>query len=108
MKTASRTLDLDTPLLAVVGKKSVNALAAKLDLHTVGDLVRHYPRRYVKRGALTDIAELQVGEYATVLARVVKTTVRKMRNRPDEYMQVELTDDHRGTLRCTFFHPERL
>src|SRR5215213_10661783 len=31
-----------------------------------------------------------------------------MRNRPDEYMQVELTDDHRGTLRCTFFHPERL
>ena len=32
------------------GKKAADALAAKLGLHTVGDLVRHYPRRYVDRG----------------------------------------------------------
>ena len=43
MKTASRTLDLDTPLLRAVGKESAAPLAVKLDLHTVGDLLRHYP-----------------------------------------------------------------
>ena len=108
MKTASRTLDLDTSLLRAVGKESAAPLAVKLDLHTVGDLLRHYPRRYVARGALTDIAELQVGEYATVLARVDKTTVRDMRHRRGQYMQVELTDDRGGRLHCTFFHPNKL
>ena len=37
-------------LQPVLGKKSADALAVSLDLHTVGDLLRHYPRRYVEFG----------------------------------------------------------
>ena len=41
----------------------------KLNLTTVGDLLRYYPRKYDQRGKLTDLASLVVGERATVWAR---------------------------------------
>jgi ATP-dependent DNA helicase RecG len=54
-------------------------LGKHLDLHTVGDLLRHYPRRYVERGALTPFSDLVVGEYATVFAEVTRATGRTIR-----------------------------
>jgi len=57
-------------LSAAVGDRTAKALAASLDLHTVGDLLRHYPRRYVERGALTPFDELVLEEFATVFAEV--------------------------------------
>src|SRR3712207_5950615 len=95
-------VDLDTPLLEPVGKKAADALAAKLGLHTVGDLVRHYPRRYVDRGTLTEIAGLELGEHVTVLAEVEKVTMRDMRQRRGKLMQVVLTDGHGRRLDATF------
>ena len=74
-----------------VGKKAADALSTKLGLHTVGDLVRHYPRRYVDRGKLTDIAGLELGEHVTVLAEVEKVTMRDMRHRRGKLMQVVIT-----------------
>jgi ATP-dependent DNA helicase RecG len=61
---------MDDKLELAVGAKTAKALATALDLHTVGDLVHHYPRRYAERGELTDIAGLELGEHATVMARV--------------------------------------
>ena len=63
-------LSMDSKLEAAVGAKSAKALAGALDLHTVGDLVRYFPRRYAERGQLTDIAGLEIGEHVTVMARV--------------------------------------
>ncbi|MDD9204870.1 hypothetical protein PU560_00155, partial [Georgenia sp. 10Sc9-8] len=40
---------LGESLARAVGERTGKALA-KLGLHTVGDLVRHYPRRYGDRG----------------------------------------------------------
>jgi ATP-dependent DNA helicase RecG len=102
------TVDLDTPLLGPVGKKAADALAAKLGLHTVGDLVRHYPRRYVDRGKLTEIAGLELGEHVTVLAEVEKVTMRDMRARRGKLMQVVLTDGQGRRLDATFFNPYKL
>ncbi|GGJ76442.1 ATP-dependent DNA helicase RecG [Pilimelia anulata] len=93
---------LDTPLDGVVGK-TAKALAEHLDLHTVGDLLRHYPRRYDERGAPTDMAALTVGEQVTVLARVRGASVRPMRARRGNLLEVTLTDDAGGVLTCTFF-----
>ena len=47
-------------LTDVVGARTAKALAASLDLHTVGDLLRHYPRRYARRGELTDLDQSRV------------------------------------------------
>ena len=91
-----------------MGKKAADALAAKLGLHTVGDLVRHYPRRYVDRGKLTEIAGLELGEHVTVLAEVEKVTMRDMRQRRGKLMQVVLTDGQGRRLDATFFNPYKL
>ena len=106
--TSTQTVDLDTPLAGLVGKKAADALSTKLGLHTVGDLVRHYPRRYVDRGKLTEIAGLELGEHVTVLAEVEKVTMRDMRHRRGKLMQVVITDGRGRRLDCTFFNPYKL
>ena len=45
-------------------------MADQLQLHTVRDLLRHYPRRYARRGEMTRLDDLQVGDRVTVLAQV--------------------------------------
>ena len=72
---------LGARLSAAVGGPTAAVLADGLGLQTVGDLLRHYPRRYVERGALTPFAELVVGEYATVVAEVSKLEGRKIRDK---------------------------
>jgi ATP-dependent DNA helicase RecG len=63
---------LATRLNEVVGGRTANALEKAFGLRTVGELLRHYPRRMAERGELTDLAELKVDEDVTVLARVRK------------------------------------
>jgi ATP-dependent DNA helicase RecG len=89
-------------LTAAVGDKTAKALAEQLGLHTVGDLLRHYPRRYAQRGELTDLASLEVGEQATVVAEVSRVTSRPMKQRRGQLTEVTITDG-RGSLRLTFF-----
>ncbi len=96
-------VSLDTKLDRVVGEKSAKALAGAFDLHTVHDLLRHYPRRYDERGQLTDIAGLELGEHATVMARITKVNERRMRQRNGWITDVTITDGSR-TLECTFFN----
>ena len=50
--------NLDSRLTTVVGDKTAKVLQENFDITTVGDLLRHYPRRYVVRGELTDIESL--------------------------------------------------
>jgi ATP-dependent DNA helicase RecG len=99
-------LSMDSKLEAAVGAKSAKALAGAFDLHTVGDLVRYFPRRYAERGELTDIAGLEIGEHATVMARVQSFNERRMRQRSGWISEVVITDGSR-TLDCTFFNPRQ-
>ncbi|MGH4020662.1 MAG: ATP-dependent DNA helicase RecG [Pseudonocardiaceae bacterium] len=87
----------------VLGRRSAAPLAENLDLHTVGDLVRHYPRRHADQGALTRIAGLTPGEHVTVLAEVRSCTSRKMQRRKGTIQQAVIWDGAR-TLDCTFFN----
>ena len=77
---------------------------AELEIVTVLDLLEHYPRRYHDRTNVAEIANLAVGEEATVAGEVKKVTVRRpRRGRP--IVELELFD---GTsyLRLTFFNQE--
>jgi ATP-dependent DNA helicase RecG len=93
---------LADPLRLVIGDKAAKRLGSALDLQTVGDLLSYYPRRYDKRGELTDLASLREGEYVTVQAEVASVSVRKMRNRPGSIFEAVVTDG-RGRLTLTFF-----
>ncbi len=92
---------LGEPLAAVVGERAARPLAA-LGLRTVGDLLRHYPRRYGTPGEFTDIGALRVGEHVTVMAQIVQATVRPMRARGGAMLEAIVTDG-KGTLALTFF-----
>src|SRR5262249_47474723 len=61
---------LRDPLIRPLGRKASAALESVLGLRTVGDLLRHYPRRYYTRGELTSLASLREDDHVTVLARV--------------------------------------
>jgi ATP-dependent DNA helicase RecG len=89
------------PLL--LGAKTAKALATALDIETVSDLLRHYPRRYAERGELTDIAGLELGEHATVLARIEKVSKRRMKARNGTILDMVITDGKRR-LTCAFFN----
>jgi len=95
----SELRDKLTPLL---GAKTAKALGKALDIHTVSDLLRHYPRRYAERGELTDIGGLEIGEHVTVMARVEKVTSRQMKARYGTMLEVVITDGKRK-LQCAFF-----
>src|SRR5580692_6412921 len=93
---------LTDPLVLVVGDKVAKPLDRALELRTVSDLLRHYPRRYETRGELTDLASLRDGEYVTVQAEIAKVTSRPMRNRRGTIFEATVTDGH-GQLTLTFF-----
>jgi ATP-dependent DNA helicase RecG len=92
---------LDQPLDRAVGDKAAKRLAA-LELETAGDLLRHYPRRYARRGELSDLDGLIEGEYVTVMAEVEKVQGRRITKKPGYLLEVTVTDG-RGRLTLTFF-----
>ncbi len=93
---------LGEPLDQNVGGKTAEALAEGLDLHTVGDLLDHFPRRYVDRGELTSLDELVAGELVTIQAEVVKVSGRQIRHKLHKLDVI--VSDGRGTLTITFFN----
>jgi ATP-dependent DNA helicase RecG len=93
---------LDDPLDREFDSRTAKVLASSLGVRAVGELLRHYPRRYEQRGQLTDLASLRDGEHVTVLAQISKVTTRAMRNRRGKLTEVTVTDG-RGTLTLAFF-----
>ena len=95
--------DLDSKLSSVVGDRTAKVLSDAFDIKSVGDLMRHYPRRYLVRGELSDISKLLEGDEVTILAEVLSSTNRPLRGRKGSIFEVVVTD---GTdkLSLTFFN----
>jgi ATP-dependent DNA helicase RecG len=103
------TTVLDEPLgKGVVGRPTAAALEAAFGMQTVGDLLRHYPRRYLHRGELTDLASLPDDENVTVLARVRSIKSRALptlegSKRRRSIVEAVITDGS-GQLALTWFN----
>jgi len=96
---------LDAPLEPVVGARTATALAKAFGLRSVGDLLAHYPRRYAKRGELTAISDIPLGENVTIVAEVLDVRERPMRARKGSILEVRITDGRSGgILTLTFFN----
>jgi ATP-dependent DNA helicase RecG len=94
---------LSEPLTRPLGPRTAKALEAAFGMQTVGDLLRHYPRRYYTRGELTDLSSLREGDHVTVLARVDHVRMHNMPQRGGASRgEVVITDD-RAKLVLTFF-----
>ena len=90
-------------LTKVVGDRTAKVLAEELGLETLEDLLRHYPRRYVVRGELTDIESLVEGEEVTIMARIEKVNLKRIPGRKGGILEV-IVSDGRAKLILTFFN----
>lgn len=96
------SLSLDAPLTLALGDKAAKPLERAFGMVTVGDLVSHYPRRYADPGELTPIVDLPPGEMVTIVAQILTSSVRVMRNRSGAMVEVTISDGV-GQVNLTFF-----
>ncbi|EDY57227.1 MULTISPECIES: ATP-dependent DNA helicase RecG [Streptomyces] len=98
---------LEQPLKAVLGPATAKVMAEHLGLHSVGDLLHHYPRRYEERGQLTHLADLPMDEHVTVVAQVADARLHtfasaKAPRGKGQRLEVTITDGS-GRLQLVFF-----
>ncbi|MEU3790716.1 ATP-dependent DNA helicase RecG [Streptomyces fructofermentans] len=98
---------LKQPLKSLLGPATAKVMAEHLGLHTVGDLLHHYPRRYEERGRLTHLADLPMDEHATVVAQVADARLltfasSKAPRGKGQRLEVTITDGS-GQLKLVFF-----
>jgi len=94
---------LDSKLVGVLGDRTTKVLNDLFGYLTVGDLLHHYPRRYLVRGELSNIAELNEGDEVTILAEVYSATSRRLHARKGNILEVIVTDGS-AKLSLTFFN----
>jgi len=99
---------LASRLDGAIGGKTATAFDKAFGVKTVGELLEHYPRRYARRGELTPIDSLPLGEPVTIVAEVVSANERRMQNRRGSLLEVVISDGD-GRMSLTFFNqPWRL
>jgi ATP-dependent DNA helicase RecG len=103
------TITWDSKLSAVAG-----SAAAKIEkafgYRTVGELLTHYPRRYVEKGKVSDLGSLQLDEHITFVARVAKSQQKSYpdRRRGGMAYRLEVTvATERDRLMLTFFDKKK-
>jgi ATP-dependent DNA helicase RecG len=108
------TLSPEDPVLAIdarvakrrtgrsKGPEAQQVLADALGIETVGQLLHHYPRRYIDRSRVLPIAKLPIDAYATVIATVRSVAKRQTRRR--QAMVTVTIGDGSGFLDLTFFN----
>ena len=82
----------NAPLKKYLPAPSAKAISAHLDLHTVGEMLEYFPRKYLPRGELSSFAELVEGQDVTIIARVVHVSTRTMAARRGKITEVTITD----------------
>jgi ATP-dependent DNA helicase RecG len=79
------------------------AQLARLDLHTVEDLLLHRPRRYEDRRHFRNIAEMNREEPATVRGTVVACGLKRFRKGTQSVFEIVL-DDGTARLHCRWWN----
>ena len=96
-------MDLTTGIQSIkgVGEKS-SALFAKLNIYTVGDLLKYYPRGYERFEAPVNVRDAVEGEVQSFSLRIVKAAaMKKIRNLT---ILNYVAADNSGQVGLTFFN----
>ena len=106
-------IDLDSPVETVLGEpkdkrsRSRNQrIVEGLGIETVGDLLRHFPRRYVETGQLTALEDLEKGQLLTVVGEIAQSRINTYKDRRTHRpaYRVDVTVRTEGhSLRMSFF-----
>ena len=97
----------DSPVTTVLGdSKKRDKIVDNLHLATVGDLLRHFPRRYLETGKLTQLADLEVGQMLTVIGEITHSRLHTYSDRRTGQPAYRLETTLRTggpSLKMTFF-----
>ncbi len=95
-------LNASLTVLSGVGPRHATTLA-KLGLHTLGDMLYFFPRRYDDYSQMKPINRLWYGDQVTVIGMVQSISGRPVRGGKMQITEVVLSDGT-GALRITFFN----
>ncbi|HET9422578.1 MAG TPA: ATP-dependent DNA helicase RecG [Nocardioides sp.] len=105
-------ITLDSPVAAVLGDKKGkrSKIVEGLGIETVRDLMRHFPRRYLKTGELTKVEDLTADQMLTVVGEIARSEVKTYRDRrsgrPAYRLETVLRTDG-PSLKMTFFAKQK-
>jgi len=103
LRFRSQPSRLEAPIRSLKGAgPKLSALAERLGLTTLGDLIWHLPHGYRDRSNVLRIGELLIGEEATILVEVKKARVRPTRNRRLRIVEAEVADTSGATKAIWF------
>jgi ATP-dependent DNA helicase RecG len=92
---------MDVGRLNGVGPRKLEGLGV-LGIHSLLDLVQHYPRRYVDRTRESPIADIDIGVETLVIGRIGSVSSRRVRG--NRIVVTAELRDGTGRLQCTFFN----
>jgi ATP-dependent DNA helicase RecG len=105
------SLRLDEPVTAVpdVGPKAARTLTDAFAIHTVRDLLEHYPRRYHDAGEVLDLSQVRIGEPATLIGRLLdwspsRRTRTRRGGRPLTITEARVRQASGAVFTVTFFN----
>jgi ATP-dependent DNA helicase RecG len=106
LRSRPRPSLLAAPLTALrgAGPKLASA-AAEIGIESVGDLLWHVPHSYRDRTAVREVAELRIGEEATVMVTVRSARARPTRRRNLRIVEASVADAS-GPLKAVWFNQE--
>jgi ATP-dependent DNA helicase RecG len=97
-------LTLDTPVSSLIRLRDHTTLGLKkLGIHTVRDLLYHFPSRYADSSIFASIGALKEGEEATVRARITKLKASKGW-KSKVTMTEGVVEDMSGNMRVVWFN----
>jgi ATP-dependent DNA helicase RecG len=96
--------ELDVTVLKGIGAKHAESLREAFGIETVLDLLTHYPRNYIDRSRQARLADLGVGDEATVLVTVQRISGRRTRGPRSRALVTADVTDGSGHLKVTFFN----
>ena len=101
-ESAEKSLDDLVTRLPGVTEQFAAALGKGLAVHTVGDLLRHYPRRYEDRTHFKPICDVRHGESVTISGKVI--SVENIPTRSRVTLTKVALDDRSGIAFLVFFN----
>ena len=107
--TLRSTITWDSKLATVAGNGAPKIEKA-FGYRTVGDLLQHYPRRWVDKGSLSDLGSIEPDEHVTVIGEVVRAKLHSYADRRRGGMAYRLevvvaTEHHQ--LSVTYFDKKK-
>jgi len=96
-------IDFETRLSKVVGD-SAKKLEKAFGHRTVGDLLRHYPRRYIDLEHPDSFEDLAEGQVVAFVATVLDVKKLSFRNNPRKFRVVVTLSDGRNRMEAVFFN----